>query len=363
MSFDILVINPGATSTKIAVFQGEEQLLQEVVEHGPEDLDEFANLLDQQLYRKKLILDSLELAGIEVASLSAVVGRGGMLAPIPGGTYEVDDAMIDTVRNARFGEHASNLGCILAAEFAAMAYCKAYIVDAVSTDELSPEARVSGMPDLRRPSLFHALNHKAVARQVAEEMGVKYEDARFIVAHLGTGISVGAHIGGKVVDVFDPMNEGAFSADRTGTLPVRFLINECYSGKYTHKEMLKKINGDGGLSGYIGTKDLRTAWDMAKGGDENAHTILRAMAYQISKDIGAMAAVCSGRVDCIIFTGGMAHSPSLMELILERVSFIAPIKLLPGEEEMRSLAVGALRVLRGDENAKSYASAMEVSAL
>ena len=354
MTCQILVINPGATSTKIAVFCDDEQIMQETVEHSVDDLEEFSNLLDQQPYRKKLILDALELAGIDVSSFDAVVGRGGMLAPMPGGTYEVNDDMIETVRAARYGEHASNLGCILAREFAAMSGCGAYIVDAVSTDELTPEARVSGMPGLERPSLFHALNHKAVARQVASEMGMRYEDARFIVAHLGSGISVGAHIGGRVVDVFDPMNEGAFSADRTGTLPVRFLINLCYSGKYSHKEMLKKINGDGGLSGYTGTKDLRTAWEMARAGDEKTHTILRAMAYQIAKDIGAMAAVCAGRIDAIILTGGMAHSPSLMELVLERVSFLAPIKMMPGEEEMRSLAMGGLRVLRGEEGAKRY---------
>lgn len=354
MPFQILVINPGATSTKIAVFQDERPVLHELIEHRAEDLGAFASLLDQEPYRKKLIADVLGRDGFALSSFDAVVGRGGMLAPMPGGTYEVCREMIDTLREARFGEHASNLGPLLAHDFASMAGCKAYIVDAVSTDELTPVARISGMPDIERPSLFHALNHKAVARQVAGEMGRPYEDLRLIVVHMGTGISIGAHIGGKVVDVNDPMNEGAFSADRTGNLPVRFLINLCYSGKFTHKEMLKKINGGGGMAGYIGTKDLREAWDMACAGDERALTVMQALAYQIAKDIGAMATVCCGKVDCIVITGGMAHSPSLMELLRERIEFIAPIRLLPGEEEMAALASGTLRVLRKEEDSKAY---------
>ena len=353
--FSVLVINPGATSTKIAVFRDEEKILQELVEHSYDDLEKYTRLLDQEPYRKQLVLESLELAGLEIRSFDAVVGRGGMLAPMPGGTYEVNEAMMETARSARYGEHASNLGCLLAHAFAEMAGCKAYIVDAVSTDELTDVARISGMKGMERPSLFHALNHKAVARAVARELGRPYEELRLVVAHMGTGISVGAHIGGRIVDVFDPMNEGAFSGDRTGSLPVRFLINMCYSGQYTHKQMLKRINGEGGMAGYLGTKDLREAWDRAKEGDEYAHLILCALAYQIAKDIGAMAVVCEGRLDAIVFTGGMAHSPSLVKLIRDRVEFLAPVKMYPGEEEMDSLAAGALRVLRGEETARVYA--------
>lgn len=354
MSFDILVINPGATSTKIAVFCDEEQVLAHLIEHHADDLEGYATLLEQQPYRKKLILETLELAGLDISKFSAVVGRGGMLAPLPGGTYEVSEAMTGDLRAARYGEHASNLGALLAREFAAMADCGAYIVDPVSTDELDDIARISGMPEIDRKSMFHALNHKAVARQVAAEMGRPYEEMRLVVVHMGTGVSVGAHVCGRVVDVNDPMNDGAFSGDRAGGLPSRYLINLCYSEKYSRTEMLKKINGDGGMVGYIGTRDLRAAWDMARAGDELAHTVLRAMAYQVAKDVGAMATVCCGKVDCIVFTGGMAHSPSLMELILERVSFLAPIKIKPGEEEMRSLAMGTLRVLRGEECPKAY---------
>ena len=353
--YDILVINPGATSTKIAVFRDEEAVLDEVVDHDVEDLREFETLMDQRPYRRKLILGALERAGISSSAFHAVVGRGGMLAPMPGGTYEVSVGMIEDLHAAKYGEHASNLGPLLAREFADMSGCRAYIVDAVSTDELEPIARLSGLPEIERASLFHALNHKAVARQAAAQLGRPYEELRLIVAHMGSGISVGAHIGGRVVDVFDPMNEGAFSADRAGTLPIRFLINLCYSGKYSHREMLKKINGDAGLSAYIGTKDLRKAWEMVRGGDAHAVLVLDAFAAQIAKDVGAMATVCRGRIDCIVFTGGMAHSPSLMELIRERVAFLAPIMVIPGEEEMQALALGALRVLRGEEPAKTYA--------
>ena len=353
--FSVLVINPGATSTKVAVFRDEEKILQELIEHCYDGLEKYAKLLDQEPYRKGLVLKTLALAGIGIDTFDAVVGRGGMLAPMPGGTYEVNETMMDTARNARYGEHASNLGCLLAHDFAEMAGCRAYIVDAVSTDELDEVARISGIKELSRVSLFHALNHKAVARQVSRELGKPYEALRLVVAHMGTGISVGAHVGGRIVDVFDPMNEGAFSGDRSGALPVRFLINMCFSGEYTHKQMLKKVNGEGGMAGYLGTKDLRTAWDRAKKGDAYAHLILRALAYQIAKDIGAMATVCEGRLDAIILTGGMAYSPSLVKLIRDRVEFLAPIKMYPGEEEMDSLAAGALRVLRGEEVAGVYA--------
>lgn len=353
-SFSILVINPGSTSTKIAVFCGDEKVLQESIEHDAGDLGKYEKLLDQKPYRYDLVLRFLKKAGIDARSFDAVVGRGGMLAPVPGGTYEVNDAMMDTARSGRYGEHASNMGCLLAHDFAEMSGCGAYIVDAVSTDELDAVARISGMKGMERASLFHALNHKAVARQLAGELGRPYGDLRLVVAHMGTGISVAAHIGGRVVDVFDPMNEGSFSGDRSGALPVRFLIDMCFSGEHSHRDMLRKINGDGGMFGYLGTKDLREAWSMARGGGEYADLILRALAYQISKDIGAMSAVCKGRIDAIVLTGGMAHSPSLVGLIRERIEFLGKVWVFPGEEEMDSLAAGALRVLRGEEEAKTY---------
>jgi butyrate kinase len=354
VSFKLLVINPGATSTKVAVFDDETLFLQEIVDHGPEDLGIYERLVDQIPYRKKLILEALERHGVAPDSFDAVVGRGGLLAPLPGGVYEVSSDMLDDVRYSRFGEHASNLGPQLADDFARASGCRAFIADPVSTDEMLPIARLSGMHGFDRICLFHALNHKAVARRVASEMGRAYEDTRFIVAHMGSGISIGAHVEGRVVDVFDPMNEGTFSGDRTGSLPVLRLVKMCYSGKYTAEEMLRRINGDGGLYSYIGTKDLRRAWEMVRSGDEHVKTVMHALAYQISKDIGAMAAVCCGRVDAIILTGGMAYSSELVELITERISFIAPVKLVPGEEEMGALAGAALRVLRGTESAKKY---------
>lgn len=354
MTQKILVINPGATSTKIAVFYDEQPVLQEVVEHNASDLSAFTSLMGQLPYRKEIILGVLGRGGIEEKDFTGVVGRGGLLAPMEGGTYEVCAAMMDDLRTGRYGYHASNMGAILASEFARMASCKAYIVDPVSTDELAPCAQISGLPDIRRVGKFHALNHKAVARGVAAELGIPYGEARFIVAHLGTGVSVGAHIGGRVVDINDPMNEGTFSADRAGTLPSLELVNLCYSGKYTHEEMKKKLCGGSGYAAYIGTKDLREAWAMADAGDENAKIILEAFIYQISKDIAAMSAVFCGKLDRIILTGGMAHSQRMVEAIRERVGFIAPLKIVPGEEEMRALALGTLRVLDGTERAKSY---------
>ncbi len=354
MSQRILVVNPGATSTKIAVFCDEKPILQEVVEHNSNELSGFASLMDQLPYRKQLIQDALSKAGIDAESFAGVVGRGGMLAPMPGGTYEVCEAMMDDLRAARYGDHASNMGAILANEFAQISSCKAYIVDPVSTDEMAPCARVSGMPDIERASKFHALNHKAVGRHVAGEMGMPYGEARFVVAHLGTGISVGAHMGGRVVDINDPMNDGAFSADRAGGLPSLQLVNLCYGGKYTHDEMKKKLSRGSGYAAFIGTSDLRKAWEMVDAGDEEAKAILDAFVYQIAKDIGAMATVLCGKLDCIVLTGGMAHSERLIEAIRARVGFIAPLKIVPGEEEMQSLALGALRVLRGVEKVKIY---------
>lgn len=350
----ILVINPGATSTKIAVFQDESPVMQRIAEHSASDLSAFESLMAQLPYRKKLIMETLGRDGIEPDSFTGVVGRGGLLAPMPGGTYEVCEAIKEDLRANRYGEHASNMGAILADEFALMSSCKAYIVDPVSTDEITPMARVSGVPEIERVSRFHALNHKAVARRVAAELGMSYKDARFVVAHLGTGVTVGAHMEGRVADINDAMNEGAFSADRAGGLPSMLLADLCYSGKYTHAEMKKKLSRGSGYAAFVGTSDLRRVWAMADGGDKRAKAILEAFIYQIAKDIGAMSAVLCGKLDRIILTGGMAHSERLVEAIRERVGFIAPFAVVPGEEEMEALAMGALRVLRGEEQVKKY---------
>jgi butyrate kinase len=354
MNHRVLVINPGAVSTKIALFDGDESLWQKNLSHSVGDLAPFPALMDQVPYRKKLISDELTSAGLEIRPLGAVVGRGGVLAPIPGGTYAVSDEMIADARASRYGEHASSLGPILAGEFASEAGAPAYIVDPVSTDEWDDAARPSGLAGMDRLCHFHALNHRAVARAVAARLGRGYDEVKFVVAHLGTGVSVGAHVRGRVVDVFDAMNEGSMSVDRSGGVPVLSLIDECYSGRYTRDEMRRRLNGGGGVYSYLGTKDMREAERAVADGDPAAVKIVDAFAYQISKDIGAMAVVCGNGIDRIILTGGMARFKRLTDAIASRVGFLAPVETVPGEEEMSALAQGAVRVLRGEERAKNY---------
>jgi butyrate kinase len=352
----VLAINPGSVSTKIALFDDEKIIYQKILSHSVDDLKGYAALSDQVSYRKKLISEALERSGIDPKSFDAVVGRGGVLAPIPGGTYDISGELLDDARACRFGEHASTLGPILANDFAAEAGCHAYIVDPVSTDEWAPIARLSGLSEMDRACHFHALNHKAVARMVASELGRRYEDVNFVVAHLGTGVSVGAHVKGRVVDSLDPMNEGSMSIDRAGGVSALLLIDMCYSGKFTHKEMRRRLNGSGGIFSYLGTKNMREVERRAEEGDEDARRVTDALAYQIAKDIGSMAVVCRGEIDRIILTGGLARFKYLVDEIISMVCFIAPVKVVPGEEEMISLALGVLRVLRGEERAKSYSA-------
>ncbi|MDR1509056.1 MAG: butyrate kinase [Synergistaceae bacterium] len=359
MPFDVLVINPGAISTKIAVFHGDEPVFQELVKHGVDSLGEYAALPDQIPYRHGLISRALERSGHSGISFDAVAGRGGLLAPVRGGVYEVSPKLMEDAGSSKYGEHASNLGPILAGDFAAASGCKAYVVDPVSTDEWAPVARMSGLSGMDRVCHFHALNHKAVARLVASEMGRRYEDVTFIVAHLGTGVSVGAHINGRVADVYDAMNEGAFSMDRAGSIPVLLLIDECYSGKHTRAEMSRVVNGNGGVFSYLGVKDMREIEKREAAGDKSARKVVEAFSYQIAKDIGSMAAVCKGKVDRVIITGGAANYGNLVDLLTSYVSFIAPIRILPGEEEMSALAAGTLRVLRGEETALDYAAELK----
>jgi butyrate kinase len=359
MNFRVLVVNPGAVSTKIAVFEGESPVYQETLAHGVDDLAPFATLLDQIPYRKRLILEALSRTGRDAGPYGATVGRGGILAPLPGGTYEVSDAMLDDARSLKYGEHASNLGPILAGDFAVSSGCRAYIVDPVSTYEWAPVARMSGLAGMDRVCHFHALNHKAVARAAAAEMGRRYEDLNFVVAHLGTGISVGAHVKGQVVDVNDAMNEGAMSVDRAGGVPALLLVDACYSGRLGHKEMKRSLNGGGGVFSYLGTKDMREVEDRVSAGDELAKRVTDAFAYQIAKDIGAMATVCRGEIDRIILTGGMARFKYLADKIISSVSFLAQVTVVPGEEEMNAMAFGVMRVLRGEEEAKNYSAELE----
>lgn len=350
----ILVINPGATSTKFAVYDGEKLLFKQTVEHSAAETGRFAKLADQHQYRLGLILAELELQGIKKSDLSAVVARGGLLKPLAGGTYAINEEMTADLKTAKYGEHASNLGAIMAKELADSLQLPSYIVDPVSVDELEPVARISGLPELERVSMSHALNMKAVARKVAKEMDKAYEDLNFIVVHLGTGVSVTPHRRGRMIDVNNAKEEGPFSPDRCGGLPATYLMKLCYSGRYTFDQMKEKLGSKGGVFAYLGTTDIREAFSMADSGDAKAKLVLEALSYQVAKEIGAMAAVLEGEVDKIILTGGIAYSERIVAEISRRVKFIAPVVVVPGEEELEALAFGALRVLRGEEAAQSY---------
>ena len=349
----ILALNPGATSTKLAVYQDETVLFKASVEHQGDSLNGFPRVIDQLDYRLDLIRTTLAGAGIDLTSLDAVVGRGGLLKPIVGGTYEVSQALISDLTTGR--EHASNLGGILSEVLAKPLGIPAYIVDPVSVDEMEPEARISGLPQLPRVSFSHALNSKAVARRAAKELGGTYADYNFVVAHLGTGISITAHRRGRMIDVSGADEEGPFSPARCAGVPSFLLAKLCYSGKYTEKEMMTLIMGEGGLYAHLGTRDVREAEERAAQGDAHAAVVLKAMAYRIAREIGAMATVLKGDVDQVVITGGIAHSKQMVAEVSSRVAFVAPIVVMPGEEELQALAEGALRVLRGEEAAKVYA--------
>ena len=350
----ILAVNPGATSTKVAVFDGETVVMKKTLEHQGTELKHFARVFDQYSYRIELIRYELKKAGIPLESIDAVVGRGGLMKPLRGGTYRVSEVMVHDMERAERGEHASNLGSVMAYELAGQLNIPSFIVDPVSVDELEPVARISGSPWFERISMTHALNMKAVARKVAAEMGKKYEEVNFVVVHMGTGITVTAHRGGKMVDMVDGKGEGPIAPDRCGTLPADQLVRLCYSGKYSEKEVLAGLFGSGGIYAYLGTKDIRQVKKMADEGNEKAALLLDALSYQVSKDIGSLSTVLRGQVDRIVVTGGMANANYLVDRIIERVNFIATVVVVPGEEELESLAAGALRVLRGEEEPLEY---------
>lgn len=353
--FRILAINPGSTSTKIAIYDNEKEVFETTLRHSNEEIDKYDKITDQYDFRKDVILTALNENGINLTKLSAVVGRGGLLKPIKGGTYAVNNKMVEDLKAAQMGEHASNLGGMIAQEIANQLNIPAFIVDPVVVDELEPVARISGMPEIPRISIFHALNQKAVARRYANETGKPYDTLNLIVAHLGGGISVGAHHNGRVIDVNNALDgEGPFSPERTGGLPVGDLAKLCFSGKYTHADIKKMIKGKGGLVAYLGTNDGRDVVKMIENGDENAKLIFEAMAYQVAKEIGSCAAVLKGKVDAVILTGGLAYGEMLTSWIKSRVSFISDVVIYPGEDEMSALAQGGLRVLRKEEEAQLY---------
>ena len=349
-----LIINPGSTSTKLGVFEDDKLVSEETLRHTTEEIALFDKIVDQIDFRKEMILRFLSDNGIDIEGFDVIVGRGGLLKPIPSGTYAVTDALVQDLKDAVGGEHASNLGGILAKEIADSIGKPSYIVDPVVVDELDDVARISGVPELPRVSIFHALNQKAVAKRYARETGKAYEDLNLIVVHMGGGVSVGAHTGGKVVDVFNALSgDGAFSPERAGAVPPGALVDMCFSGKYSQAEIKKKLIGGGGYNAYLGTNNAQEVYSRSLE-DDYAKLIFDAFIYQVSKDIGAQAAVLKGKVDQIILTGGIAHGKQVTEGIRERVGFIAPITIYPGEDELLALAEGAIRVLTGEEQAKVY---------
>jgi butyrate kinase len=355
MSHKLLMINPGSTSTKIGVYEDENEVLVETLRHSSEEIGKFSGIFEQFNFRKDVILNVLKEKDFDVNTLDAIVGRGGLLKSIEGGTYAVNDAMLNDLKTGVQGQHASNLGGIIASEIGKSLDIPSFIVDPVVVDEMIDVARISGLPELERKSIFHALNQKAVAKRYAKENGKNYEEINLIVAHMGGGISVGAHEAGRVVDVNNALDgEGPFSPERAGGLPVGDLAKMCFSGKYTLDDIKKKINGKGGFVAYLDTNDAREVIAQVEAGDEKAKLVFDAMSYQVAKEIGKCAAVLKGKVDAIILTGGIAYGKETVDYIKERVEFICPVVVYPGEDELLALAEGGLRVLRGQEKAKEY---------
>lgn len=355
MGLKSLIINPGSTSTKIGVFEDETLLFDETLRHSTEEIAQYDSIFAQKDFRKNIILDFLKEKNFDVKSLDFVVGRGGMLKPIPGGTYEVTDALLEDLKVGVQGQHASNLGGILAKEIGDSVGVPSYIVDPVVVDEMMDIARYSGCKEFPRVSKFHALNQKAVAKRYAKEVGKKYEDLNLIVVHMGGGCSVGPHKNGKVIDIFNALDgDGAFSPERAGAVPPGALIKACFSGKYSEKEVYKMLVGNGGFNSYVGTNDMRDVEKMVNDGDKNAAEVREAFILQMAKDIGSMACVLNGKVDQIIVTGGIAYDKVVVAGLKERCEWIAPFTVYPGEDELLALAQGGLRVMNKEEAAKPY---------
>lgn len=355
MGYKILAINPGSTSTKIALYEDEKPLLDLTLRHTTEEISRFADIIDQLDWRRGLILGALRDNNHDLSSLSAVIGRGGLIRPVPAGVYEVNSRMRYDLRHAQM-KHACNLGGLLAAQIAHMAKAKAYIADPPVVDEMDDVARVTGMPMCTRKPIFHALNQKAIARLHCEREGLVYEQSNLIVAHMGGGISVAAHRQGRIVDVNNALDgDGPFAPDRAGSLPSSELIKVCFSGQYTREELLKFISSKGGLVAYLGTNSVMEVMQRIGQGDQRAQKMLEAMCYNISKQIGAMAAVLTGKVDGVLLTGGIAYNNPVVEYIREHCSFIAPLTVYPGENELEALAINALVILRGVITPKVYA--------
>ena len=356
VEYRILAINPGSTSTKFGVFAGSQAVLVRNLRHSEGEMAPFRGrpIFDQQEFRREALERELVTAGEDPSGFHAVAGRGGLLGPVRSGTYRVNQTMLEHLREARRGDHASNLGAVLAQAVAARAGVDAFIVDPVSVEEWPELARLSGLALIERQCLSHALNTKAVAKRYAREVGRSYQQLRLIVAHLGSGISVSAHEAGQMIDVANGVSEGPFSAERGGTLPTIELMHLCFSGKYTYQQMEDLLWRRSGFYSYLGTKDLAEVEQRIANGDGRAALVFNAMAYQIAKEIGAMATVLLGRVDALLITGGMAHSARLVAAVQAAVGWIAPVAVYPGEDELQALAEGVLRVLCGEESAQEY---------
>lgn len=352
----ILAINPGSTSTKFSLFEEEKLIFEKTLRHSPEDLAEFGNISDQFHFRKGLIMKELGERNIDMEKIVAVIGRGGLVKPIESGIYKVNQRMKDDLTSGLLGQHASNLGGLIADDIASSLCCaSAFIVDPVVVDELQAVARVSGHPEIERKSIFHALNQKAVARSYADSKSRKYDELNLIIAHMGGGISVGAHKHGRVIDVNNALNgDGPFSPERSGGLPSGQLVDLCFGGRFSHDELKSMLTGKGGMMAYLGTNSFIEVCRKAKNGDQKAILIRDAASYQVSKEIGAMAAVLNGEVDVIILTGGMAHEVPFVESIRKMVRFIAEVVVYPGEDELKALAFNGLLALDGKIEIKTY---------
>ena len=353
--YKILSVNPGSTSTKFAVYEDETLICLHTIRHSGSELKSYKTLFEQFEFRKNLMMDKLKDDGIDLSDLSAVVGRGGMVRPLESGVYEVNDKLISDLKFPHRAEHASNLGGIIAHEIAGTILgCKAYIADPIVVDELQDVARISGLPEIPRISMFHALNHKAIARKYAAANGTSYEKLKLVIAHLGGGISVAAHCYGKVIDTNQGLDGyGPFSPERAGTLDAGQLVNLCFDGNYTEDEIRKLLVGKGGLMAHLGVNEELIAEKRMEEGDLKARLVLEAMAYNVGKEIGSMLAVLKGEADAVILTGGIAHSQFIVDYIKKMIAPMAKVAVYPGEDEMEALAMSGLRVLRG-EKSKEY---------
>lgn len=346
----ILAINPGSTSTKFAVYEDETCILNKTLRHSVEEISKYKDIVGQFDFRKGLIIDALVEEGIHVDSIKHIIGRGGLTYPVPSGVYLVNNLMLEHVRVGVMGQHASNLGPMIA-DFIAnqIPNAKAYIADPVVTDELEVIARYAGHPLFKRISIFHALNQKAIARQHALKMEQAYEDMSLVVCHLGGGISVGAHRNGCVIDVNNALDgEGPFSPERSGTLPAGQLIDLCFNKKFSREQVRRMLTGEGGFVAYLGTNNAQTIQQAAAQGDGKSKAVQDAMGYQVAKAIGEMAVVLNGNIDAILLTGGLAYNNDLVNFIIEKTGFLAPVFIYPGEDELKALAMNALRVARGE---------------